>query len=183
MSELNLIPNELKTKRENAIKLKNYTAIGIIIFAVFFAIIYIPHIYLNKLISQEDLLTAKITSNSKVLVENTKILAEIKNYDSYIKDIDNLKKQRVNITGKIKNLQKYIPLDIILTNIDYSNSGLSLNGISTNYPSISTFAANLQMSKEYSTARIADIIDENGNSSTTLQLPKYKFVINITEVK
>ena len=183
MSELNLIPNELKIKRENTLKLKKYVAIGIIIFAVFFAIIYIPKLYLSKLISEENSHTVKINSNSKVLIENTKILSEIKKYDIYIKDVDTLKKQRVKITDKIINLQKYIPLDVFLTNIDYSNGVLSLSGTSANYRSICTFVANLQMSKEYPMARIASIIDKNGNGQAMVLPAKYEFTINIIEVK
>lgn len=181
MSELNLIPYELKTKRGNVFKLRNYISIGIIILAVFFVIVYIPNLYLNKLISQEDLLTAKITSNSKVFNESTKLLANIQNYNSYIKEVDALKKQRVNITDKIKNFQKYIPLDVVLTSIDYSKGAITLIGTTSNYPAISIFVANLQMSEEYPLARITNIIDDNKNATTAVKLGKYKFTINIIE--
>lgn len=181
MSELNLLPLELKTKRQNTLKLKNYISIGIIILAVFFVIIYIPNLYLNKLTSEENSLTINIANNSKVFTENTKVLAEIQTYDSYIKEVDMLKKQRVNTTVKIKNFQKYIPLDVVLTNIDYSKGVLTLNGTATNYSSISVFVANLQMSKEYPSARIVNIIDDNSKSTNTIQSGKYKFSINITE--
>ena len=181
MSELNLIPYELKAKREKALRIKKYGSIGIIIFAVFFAINYIPNIYLNKLLLKEKSLEVEITSNAKVLNENTKILAEIKSYDFYIKEVDALKKQRVNITDKIKNLQKYTPLDVVITSVDYSNGALMLSGTTTNSPSISAFVANLQMSKEYPSARIVNIIDENSNVAANVQPKKYKFTINITE--
>ncbi len=181
MSELNLIPYELKAKREKALRIKKYGSIGIIIFAVFFAINYIPNLYLDKLILKENSLEVEITSNAKVLNENTKILAEIKSYDSYIKEVDALKKHRVNITDKIKNLQKYTPLDVVITSIDYSNGALTLSGTTTSSPSISAFVANLQMSKEYPSARIVSIIDDNSNATATMQSGKYKFTINITQ--
>lgn len=181
MSELNLIPYELKTKRKNTLKLKNYIAFVIIIIAIFFVIIYIPNLYLNKLTSEENSLTVKIASNSKVISENTKILAEIKSYDSYIKEVDVLKKQKVNFTDKIRNFQKYIPLDVVLTSINYSKGTITLGGASSNYQSISIFAANLQMSKEYPSARIANIIDDGSKDTATTKSEKCKFTITITE--
>jgi len=183
MSELNLIPYELKAKRNKTIKLKNYISIAIIILAILFVILYIPNLYLGKLNSEENSLTVKINSNSKVFQENTKLLGEIESYNSFIKQVDTLKKQRVSASDKIKNLQKYIPSDLVLTKIDYSKGTISLDGTTPDYLSISIFAANLQMSKEYPLSRIVKINgdDSQSTNNTSVVLGKYKFTINITE--
>ena len=183
MSELNLIPYELKAKRNKTIKLKNYISIAIIILAILFVILYIPNLYLDKLNSEENSLTVKISSNSKVFAENTKLLGEIESYNSYIKQVDTLKKQRVSVSDKVKNLQKYISASLVLTKIDYSNGILALEGTTTDYSSVSIFVANLQMTKEYPLSRIVKINgdDSQSTNNTSVVLGKYKFTINITE--
>lgn len=181
MTELNLIPYELRRKREKKLMVRRYVSMGIIIIAVLLVIVYIPNLYLSKIISKEKLLTARIASNSKIFSENAEIIDKINKYEVYMKDVDIIKKQKVRVISKIKDLQKYIPLDVILTNIDYSTGILTLNGNCLSYNSISVFVANLQMSEEYSPAKIVNITDEKGSIPTSVQPVKYKFIINIAE--
>ena len=179
MAELNLIPYELRRKREKKLKVRRYVSMGIIISAILLVIVYIPNLYLNRIISKENSLKARIAINSKIFSENAEIMEKINKYEVYMKNVDIVKKQRVRVISKIEDLQKYIPLDLILTNIDYSAGVLTLNGNSSNYNSISVFVANLQMSEEYSSAKIVNITDEKGNIPTTVPPIKYKFIIYI----
>jgi len=80
-------------------------------------------------------------------------------------------KKAVKVTPKIKNFEKYIPKDVVLTNLTYSKGIINIAGTSTNYNSITAFAANLQMSKEYPLARIIKIDSSVG----------YIFTIMISE--
>jgi Tfp pilus assembly protein PilN len=179
MSELNLIPYELKIKRVKRIKRINYISSGIIVFAILFAIIYIPKLYLNKLISDELDLEAKISTNTKIVKENQKLLANIKGFNLYNKEVDLLTTQKEKVTYKIKNLEKYIPVDVSLTAITYSKGTIMISGVSTNYNSISAFAANLQMSKEYPIAKINNI--NSSDNQSAIQAKGYTFNIAIIE--
>jgi Tfp pilus assembly protein PilN len=179
MSELNLIPYELKIKRVKRIKKINYISSGIIVLAILFAIVYIPKLYLNKLISNELDLEAKISTNTKIVKENQKLLSNIKSFNLYNKEVDLLTTQKEKVTYKIKNLEKYIPVDVSLTTITYSKGIIMISGASTNYNSISAFAANLQMSKEYPLAKINNI--NNSDNKTSIKAKGYTFNIAISE--
>ena len=147
MSELNLIPYELKAKRAKVLKIRKYLAYAIIIFSVFVFIVFIPKGYLTFLKAQEDKITQEISNNSNVILENKNLLADMKNYKMYNDKVDLITKQKVDVTGKIEDLEKYIPKDVYLSNINLSKGIINLTGSTSNYNSISTFAANLQMSE------------------------------------
>ena len=95
MSELNLIPYELKAKRIKKLRNTNYISSGIIVLAILFAIVYVPKLYLNKLNSDEVNLNTKISNNSKIVLENKRILLDIKNY--------NLRNNEVDVINKADN--------------------------------------------------------------------------------
>jgi len=177
MSELNLIPYEVKIKRAKKLKNINYISFAIIIFAILFVIIYVPTLYLDKLDSDEQKLQTKINSESKVVSENAKLLLEINNYNSFNKVVDALTKQKKNAATAIKSLEQFTPNDIILTNITYSKDQTILTGSTLNYNSIPAFTANLQMSKEYPNSLIANI--SNSVVTDSNKTSKIIFTINI----
>jgi Tfp pilus assembly protein PilN len=177
MSELNLIPYELKVRRVKKIKITNYISAGVIVFAVLFAIVYVPKLYLARLISEQQDMDTKIAGDSKIVQENKRILADMAKYNSYNNEVTLLTKQKVNVKDKIKSLEKYIPSDVSLTNIAYSKGMITINGSTAKYASISAFAANLQMSAEYSKARINSI----NNSDSKTKTGNYIFTINIAQ--
>lgn len=176
MSELNLIPYELKAKRANVLRARKYISYAIIIFSVFVFIVFIPKGYLAILQSKEVKINQKISNNSKLITENKKLLADMKNYKMYNDKVDLITKQKINVTGKIKNLSKYIPKDVYLSNINLTKGTINLTGATSNYNSISIFTANLQMSKEYKNSKIQNITSSDSN-----KLGKYQFSIVITE--
>ena len=179
MSELNLIPYELKAKRIKKLKTTNYISLGIIVCAILFTIVYLPKLYLNKLKSDEVDLSTKISSNSKIVLESKKLLLDIENYNLRNNEVESLTKQTIKVTNKIKNFEKYIPSNVSLTGITYLKGTITLIGASTNYNSISAFAANLQMSTEYPTAKIQNI--NNSGNQTDINVKGYTFTIVISE--
>ena len=90
-----------------------------------------------------------------------------------------LTKQTIKVTNKIKNFEKYIPSAISLTGITYVKGIITITGNSTNYNSISAFAANLQMSTEYPLAKIQNI--NNAGNQTDIKVKEYTFTIQISE--
>lgn len=179
MSELNLLPYELKAKRLKELKKNTYISYIVVVFAILFAIVYIPKLYVLKLERDTEKYSNYISGDSKIMIKNKKLLGDIENYKIYNDKVDFLTKQKVDVTDKIKNLQKYISKDIILTNLTYSKGVITINGITSNYNSISAFAANLQMSEEYKKAKIINISDSD-NKDLEKQ-GKYVFTISISE--
>jgi len=177
MSELNLIPYELKVKRIKKLKTINIISYGIIAVAILFAIVYVPKLYLNKIILNELNLDNKISSNSKIIEENKKLLLDIKNYELYDNEVASLTKQTTKVFNKIKDIEKYIPIDVSLTGFAYSKGIITLSGTSLNYSSISSFAASLQMSKEYPIANIENI--NNVVNETSINGKVYTFTISL----
>lgn len=176
MSELNLIPYELKAKRANVLRVRKYISYAIIIFSVFVFIVFIPKGYLMVLKANEVKIDQKIANNSKLILENKKLLSDMKNYKMYNDKVDLITKQKINVTAKIKNLSKYIPKDVYLSNINLSKGTINLTGATSNYNSISIFTANLQTSKEYKNSRIQNITGSDAN-----KLGKYQFSIVIND--
>lgn len=176
MSELNLIPYELKAKRANILRIRKYISYAIIIFSVFVFIVFIPKGYLALIKAKEVKINEKISNNSKLILEDKKLLSDMKNYKMYNDKVDLITKQKVNVTDKIKNLSKYIPKDVYLSNINLSKGTINLTGATSNYNSVSIFTANLQMSKEYKNSKIQNITGSDSN-----KMGKYQFSIVITD--
>lgn len=176
MSELNLIPYELKAKRANVLKFRKYISYAIIVAAIFVFIVFIPKGYLMLLNSRENAITQEISDNSKTILENKKLISDMENYKMYNDKVDLITKQKVNVKDKIQNLSKYIPKDVYLSNINLANGNINLTGVTSNYDSISIFTANLQMSQEYKNAKINNINTNGSNESG-----KYQFSIAINQ--
>lgn len=179
MSELNLLPYELKAKRSKELKRNTYISYIVIVFAILFTSVYIPKLYVIKLEKDTEKYSNYISGNSKIMIKNKKLIGGIENYKIYNDKVDFITKQKVDVTDKIRNLQKYISKDIILTNLTYSKGVITINGATLNYNSISAFAANLQMSKEYKKAKIINI--SNSDNKDLNKQGQYVFTISISK--
>jgi len=178
MSELNLIPYEIKAKTARIGKIRSYVSYGIIACAVFMLIVLIPYLYLGILNTQEANISDKISTDSKIIADNRKLMSQISDYNMYNTKVELLTKQKVNIHDKIQNLGKYAATSIYMSSLSYSRDPITLKDIisfkgatpMTNYTSIGIFAAGLQMSPEYSSAKVVNI---------SLTAGAYLFTINI----
>lgn len=171
MKELNLIPISERIKREKKIKIRNYFSGGVIILCLLFIIVYIPQLRVLKLRQKEDSLKVQVNLNSKAIEDNIKINTQIKSINDYTNKITLLTKQKVRVTDKITDIQKLLPRDIVLVNLNYTKEVVTLSGEASNYNSIAEFAANLQTAKSMKSAKLINI-SNLGNS-------KYSFTINI----
>ena len=177
MSELNLIPYELKQKKAKEFKFKYYLIYGIAALALVVVIIMLPKLYIVYLNAEENAVSTKISNNSKVVLENQKILADISSYKLYSDKADAITKQKVNIANRIGDLGKYAPADVTFSNMALAKGAITISGNTKNYKSVSVFVANLQMTKEYSTAKIVNISDLNSKDKNAAG--KYQFSISI----
>jgi hypothetical protein len=185
MSELNLIPYEIKAKTAKIAKIRSYVSYGIIACAALMLIVLIPYLYLGILNMQESDISDKISTNYKVIAEHKKLLSQISDYNMYNNKVELLTKQKVNVHDKIQNLGKYVSKDIYLSSLTYSRDPvtskdvISFKGVTpvATYTSIGIFAANLQMSKEYPSAKVLNVALSTANTGNLGG--KYLFTINI----
>lgn len=173
MGELNLIPYDIKKKKNENFKIRQYVASLLIILVLLFTGIYYPKAHLNSLKNKAANLDAEVIKGSKVLAENIRGKEEVANIKAYSDKVEMLTKQRIIASTKLQGLQKYISLDISLTTLYYGKGTIKITGTAKKFNSISEFAANLQMSKEYNKSAISNI---------KYNISDYTFTINISEV-
>lgn len=179
MSELNLIPYKLKQKRVKIAQFRNYISYGIIIASIFIILVLLPNLYVTLLTSQENTISDKISQSSSVIAENKKVTMDIQSYKVFNDKVDLLTKNKVNVSDKISNIAKYKPSDLSILNIGLSKGTITISGNTTNVASISAFVASLQISKDYSSAKIVNISSTSPNSIDKSSLGKYQFSISI----
>lgn len=175
MRELNLIPYELKEKRNKDVSILKATVSIIIFIMILFVLLYIPNHILNTYKLKESQLKLKVSSNSGINVEKENLSSEIKNYKNLNVKIDTIKSGKVISSDKIRGIQKSVPGDITLSVLTYNKNSIVINGFTGNYNSISEFVANLQQTDDYKNSRINNIASVMKIGDKTL----YNFTINI----
>ncbi|MBL4937196.1 PilN domain-containing protein [Clostridium sp. YIM B02515] len=175
MRELNLIPYTIKAEREKKLRIKNYVSLAVILICLLFICVYIPKLESNRLKNKEMNLSQQISLSSKVIQDNKKVNSEISQINDYDKKIVSLSKQRVLVSDRIKELQSFMPKDVVLTNLNFTKNVITINGVTANFNSIAEFAANLKGTQSLKNSNIVNINNSAGNSSS-----KYSFTINIS---
>lgn len=170
MTELNLIPYSIKKKRRNKLIYIQYISLGIVILCILFFGVYFPMGKLSKLKTEVASLKKQAYSSQGIIEEGQNFRNQINNLDKFINKVNELTTNKVIVSDKIRGLQAFIPQDIIFNNLNYSGNIVSINGEALKYNSISEFAANLQMSQNYSGARISNINYNKMNNSYNFSL-------------
>ena len=173
MSELNLIPYEVKKKKNVDFQIRQYVSALVIILVLLFTGIYYPKAHLNSLKNKALNFKMEVKKGDKILEENIKGKEEIANYKLYTDKVKMLTEQRVIVSTKLQGLEKYTPGDITLNSLTYGKGMINITGVAKTFNSISEFAANLQMSKEYNKSTISNIAYDK---------TEYTFTINMLEV-
>lgn len=185
MSELNLLPSYLKKKRQQKINIRNYILIGILGLCFILFLIYIPISELLKVKSEElkYKIQAEQTNGDAINIENEDIKKEIDNYKQYVGKVEHLTQNKIIVSNKIHELEKYVPVDIVFDSLTYSENALTINATANSIDSISEFTANIQMSGAYKNVRVSNIRMENqtDTSNNTQNNEVYKFTINAVE--
>ena len=174
MTQINLIPYEIKEKRRKNNHFRQLIAGGIVILCVLFFGVYFPMGTLSSLKSNEAILKQQIDLHQDVITENNQIKSQTNQYNSYIEKALQLDAKKPRIVNKIEGNETYTPESVTFDSLNYSDSGLLITGSSANYNAICELGANLQMSKEYKVARISSI-----NYDLTNKL--YSFTLTIKE--
>lgn len=173
MRELNLIPYELKEKRDKEISGYKAAFYGIIAIFIIVIMIYIPKLVLNHYISEKNQLKLTVDSNNNINKEQGSLLNAINSYKTYTEKINSIEKEKVLLSDKISGIQKFVPKDLTIKTLNYNNKIITINGSTNNYNSISEFAANLQLSDNYKNSRINSITSSSGEGGSS----SYDFTI------
>lgn len=180
MAELNLLPKHLKEKRQQRVKIRNIIIFGLLGLSVFIYFLYIPFIQLLKVRVEEGKYKKQADAmNGKAIVENNEMLKkEIDMYKQYIDKVDYLTKSKIIVTDNLRELEPYVPKDVVFDSLAYSKIGITIDATAQKMDSISEFAANLQMSNNYKDVRISSITKVSENTTNSAGKESYKFTIN-----
>ena len=170
--ELNLIPYEVRAKNKQRYINLGIGFICILIIAVLASYTIFEKITINNMEKQAAELDIEISSYNKDLKKKTEINKKIKELNNSIMATKILIEERSSIYERIKGIEKYVPVGLVLRTIDDNGTYMKLTGETTNYYLIAEFAANLQESKEYRRSKIDNINIEDGTGKST-------FTINI----
>lgn len=180
MRDLNLIPyeiKEIKLKKENKRKLTSYIILAL---CFIFVVAYFPLMYSIGLNKKAMDLKARVDSKALITENYNKVKAFITSISKPIALAEGVEKNKVYLTQTIDNLSKYIPGNLKFTTFSYQNGAIAINGESTSYNSCAEFIANLELSKEFPTAKIGNInlITETKIYSFTITIPQKEVVKN-----
>lgn len=176
MRELNLIPNNIKEKRiqrKTFIKISFMTIIIVLLLA---AGVVLLNISLNKLNDKEANLKTQVNMAKPVITENTKLRNETASYKEYINLVSKIQKEKTPVYPVFMSLIKYMPKDIVISNLVYNAGTINISATAKDYNSINEFEANLQESKEFSNSSVTNITRDDKNKV-------YTFTLNIAGVE
>lgn len=157
MSELNLIPYELRQKNKGVLNKNQLIAlISVLAFILLIGVI-LPLLKYRSLVKQDLLLLKEITAGQNLIKESDALKVEIDKYNVYISAVDELAKVRPDAAERIKNLEKYTVSEVIFQNLTWGEGQITIQANSKSYESLCVFVANLQESGEYKKARMSGI--------------------------
>lgn len=185
IAELNLLPPNLKEKREKKVYTKNYILIGAIGLFIILLLFYIPisGLLKAKAIESNYKAQAEQANGDAISTENENIKEKIEYYKQYIEKVENLAQSKVMVSNKIHELEKYIPEGIVFDSLAYGENSLTINATANSLDSISKFTVNIQLIGAYKNVRVSNIRMEKVTDATSdIQGNEvYKFTINAIE--
>lgn len=157
MSELNLIPYELRQKHRSSFKKINSPVLIISIIAILILTIGLPLLNIQRLSLEQNKLNEEIKRGEEVLKESDKLKSDIVNFKKHIALVESIKELKSTSVNKIRGLEKYIVNDVIFESLTYGEGKIIVGARSTNYNAICVFIANIQETSEYKNAEISQI--------------------------
>lgn len=119
----------------------------------------IPFFIMNKVISKDIAgLEIEVAKYAEIVQKNTELKSNNARLESFINRIERVEDNTAKTSVIISKLNSYVPKEITFNSMSFSDSGsISISGESLTYYSIPEFLANLQMSDEFSNAKISNI--------------------------
>lgn len=155
---LNLNPkaiNKVKDKEKLDKLLVTLTAIVLILVMV----ISLPFIVINKIIAKDIAsIEAEIVKYAEIVEKNTKLKSENSKMEYFINRIKSIEDSITKTSEILAKINTYVPEEITFMSLSFSDSGsINISGESDTYSAIAEFLANLEMSEEFSNAKISYI--------------------------
>ena len=118
-----------------------------------------PFIIINKIITKDIALAeAEISKYAEIIEKNTNLKSENSKMEYFINRVDAIKESTTKTSVILSKINTYVPKEITFMNLSFSDSGtLNISGEAYTYQAIAEFLANLQMSEEFSNAKISYI--------------------------
>lgn len=182
MYELNLLPDFLREKKQKKIQSRKYFVAGFCIFCVMFLLVCFPILKSIKVQSNEQKYKKQVEKLNidTLITRNENIKNEIESYNQYINKVEYLSKNKILVSQKIRELEQYVPADIVFNNLTCGEDELIINGTAKSLSSISNFAANIQISGKYKDVRIGSVTMESqaAGSDNSVGNVYYRFTIS-----
>lgn len=170
MSELNLVPYDLKRRSKSTLSPGEKTLLICVVAALLLLAIGLPILRLATINGVEKRLRKEIDAGKDVLKQSQELQKEIVSYKTHIALVDVVTKLKSDASGKIRGLQGYVVGDIKFNSLIWGNGLITIQAASNNYDSLCVFVANLQESKEYSNARISAIARDQNSTGYTCSI-------------
>lgn len=121
--------------------------------------ISVPFIIINKIMAKDiDSIEAEIVKYAEIVEKNTKLKAENSQIEYFINRVKNIENSTTKTSEILAKVNTYVPEEITFMSLSFSNSGsINISGESDTYSAIPEFLANLEMSEEFSNAKISYI--------------------------
>jgi Tfp pilus assembly protein PilN len=176
MSELNLIPHHIKQSRLKKAKLTQLVLVVLLFIAVLATAVIYQYVQLRKLRTEEAILKVELDKGGDAKIQNEALKKEAAALKGFIDKVDKIKSDEIKAYEAIKNLEKYLPQEIVINSLNFTNGSLTATAVCKNYDSINELLANLQESVKYSESSISDI-------SFNSESGEYNFSLNIIGIK
>lgn len=159
--ELNLIPDNKRKHKASpfgSVKVKAVLIASLVVFIVASAVpMIIAKSYSNKVKNSSQ----ELGNLDSLQKEHNALSKKINVYNSRIKLVDKLIKNKVMLNAKIQDIEKYITPDIKVGEIKFDNEGgMIITGETTDGKSPAKLVANLQMLGKYKNARLTSVTND-----------------------
>lgn len=122
-------------------------------------VISVPFIIINSIISKDIASAeAEIIKYAEIIEKNTQLKSENSKMEYFINRIKNIENSTTKTSEVLAKVNTYVPKEITFMSLSFSDSGsINISGESDTYSAIPEFLANLEMSEEFSNAKISYI--------------------------
>lgn len=172
--ELNLIPGNKRKYKANIFSSVKVKAVIIASAIVFIIASAVPIIIAKSYSSKVKNSSYELRNLNSLQKEHDMLSKKIYAYNSRIKLVDKLVKNKAMLNLKITNINKYVTSDIKVDEIKFDNKiGMTITCETADDTSPARLVANLQMLGEYKNARITSVTNDDKSGNL------YKFTVNL----
>lgn len=155
---LNLNPKAINKVKEKEKLDKLLVTLTLTVLIALMAI-SVPFIVINKIMDKDiESIEAEVVKYAEIVEKNTQLKAENSQIEYFINRVKNIENSTTKTSEILAKINTYVPKEITFMSLSFSDSGsINISGESDTYSAIPEFLANLEMSEEFSNAKISYI--------------------------